>query len=187
MYASPMVKFKIEIRELDVRHPGVTAGVALGFREAAEVCLDRHHSPPTDLVVDRGTQIDAIAEWQVPDERTKNAWANEIDTTEAGAYCVALASIEVTDDLVAVRRAETRTGADYYVAPKGALPGDLESAFRLEVSGIDEATPASVKARLRQKLHQTGRARSNLPAIAAVVAFSLPHVAIADATSNELA
>ena len=179
-----MARPKIQIQDLDARHPGLTAGVALGFREAAEVCLDRHHSPPTDLVVDRGTRIEAIAEWDAPDERTKHAWANEIDATEAGAYCVALAAIEVTDDLVAIRRAETHTGADYYVAPRGTSLGDLEDALRLEVSGIDEATPGSLKARLRQKLEQTGRGRSNLPAIAAVVTFSPPHVAIADAVAK---
>ena len=177
-----MLRFKIRIQDLDARHPGLTTGVALGFREAAEVCLDRHHSPPTEMTVDRGSQINAVAEWQSPDERTKHAWANEIDTTEAGAYCVALAAIELTDDLVAVRRAETHTGADYYVAPRGTSPGDLEEAFRLEVSGMDEGNQASVKTRLRQKLEQTARGRSSLPAIAAVVAFSPPQVAIADAT-----
>lgn len=177
-----MLKFKLRIQNLDARHPGLTAGIALGFREAAEVCLDRHHSPPTSLTVDRRKQINAVAEWQAPDDRTKHAWANEIDTTEAGAYCVALAAIELTDDLVAVRRAETHTGADYYVAPRGTSPGDLEEAFRLEVSGMNEGDQASVKTRLRQKLEQTARGRSSLPAIAAVVAFSPPQVAIADAT-----
>lgn len=176
-----MHRFKLQIQDLDARHPGLTAGVALGFREAAEVCFDRHHSPPTDLTVDRGEQIAALADWQAPDARTKHAWANEIDTTEAGAYCVALAAIELTDDLVAVRRAETYTGADYYVAKKGTSPGDLEDAFRLEVSGMDEGNQVSVKTRLRQKLEQTARGRSSLPAIAAVVAFSPPQVAIADA------
>lgn len=179
-----MLRLKLQIQNLDVRHPGLTKGVATGYREAAEVCLARHHSPPTDLTVDRGKQINAVAEWQAPDERTKHAWANEIDTTEAGAYCVALAAIELTDDLVAIRRAETHTGADYYVAPKGTSPIDLEEAFRLEVSGMNEGTNASVKTRLRQKLEQTARGRSNLPAIAAVVAFSPPQVAIADATSK---
>ena len=177
-----MIRFKLRIHDLDARHPGLTTGVALGFREAAEVCLDRHHSPPTDLTVDRGRQITAVAEWEAPDERTKHAWANEIDTTEAGAYCVALAAIELTDDLVAVRRAETHTGADYYVAKKGTSPGDLEDAFRFEVSGINEGNQTSVKTRLRQKLEQTARGRSSLPAIAAVVAFSPPQIAIADAT-----
>lgn len=176
-----MLRFKLRLQDLDARHPGLTAGIALGFREAAEVCFDRHHSPPTDLTVDRGKQITAMAEWQAPDDRTRHAWANEIDTTEAGAYCVALAAIELTDDLVAVRRAETRTGADYYVAKKGTSPGDLEDAFRFEVSGMDEGNQTSVKTRLRQKLEQTARGRSSLPAIAAVVAFSPPQVAIADA------
>jgi len=177
-----MLRFEIRIQDLDARHPGVTAGVALSFREAAEVCFARHHSPPTDLKVERGKEITATAEWQTPDARTKHAWANEIDTTEAGAYCVALAALELTDDLVAVRRAETHTGADYYVAKKGTSAGDLEDAFRLEVSGIDEGNQTSVKTRLRQKLDQTARGRSSLPAIAAVVAFSPPQVAIADAT-----
>jgi hypothetical protein len=140
-----MLRFKLRIQDLESRHPGVTTGVAMGYREAAEVCLDRHHEPPTDVTVDRGKQINAVADWQVPDERTKRAWANEIDTTEAGAYCVALAAIELTDNLVAVRRAETHTGADYYVAPKGASPIDLEDAFRLEVSGMDEGTPSLAK------------------------------------------
>jgi hypothetical protein len=176
-----MTKLKLLIQDLDERHPGLTKGVATGYREAAEVCLGRHHLPPTDLTVDRGTQINAIADWRAPDDRTKHAWANEIDTTEAGAYCVALAAIELTDDLVAIRRAETHTGADYYVAPKGTSPIDLEEAFRLEVSGLNEGNEASVKTRLRQKLAQTARGRSSLPAIAAVVAFSPPQVAIANA------
>jgi hypothetical protein len=177
-----MPRFKLQIQDLDARHPGLTPGVALGFREAAEVCFDRHHSPPINLTVDRGEQIAAQTEWETPDARTKHAWANEIDTTEAGAYCVALAALELTDDLVAVRRAETHTGADYYVAKRGTSVGDLEEAFRLEVSGMDEGNQASVKTRLRQKLEQTARGRSSLPAIAAVVAFSPPQVAIADAT-----
>lgn len=176
-----MLTFKLRIQDLDTRHPGLTKGVAAGYTEAARVCLARHNSPPTDLTLDRGNLINAVAEWEAPDDRTRNAWANEIDTTEAGAYCVALAAIEITDQLVAIRRAETHTGADYYVAPKDSTAEDLEEAFRLEVSGINEASQGLVKTRLRQKLDQTARGRSSLPAIAAVVAFSPPQVAIADA------
>ena len=176
-----MLKLNLHIDALDATHPGLTKGVAASYREAAEVCFSRHHSPPTDLTVERGQLLTAIAHWQAPDDRTKRAWANEIDTTEAGAYCVALAALELTDGLVAVSRAETHTGADYYVAPRGTIPTDLESASRLEVSGIDEGGQNSVKTRLRQKLEQAARGRSSLPAIAAVVAFSSAQVAIADA------
>ena len=70
-----------------------------------------------------------------PDVRTLNAHANEIDATEAGAYGVSLAAVEAISGLVAVRRAETLTGADWYIAPQGTDADDLESCIRLEVSG----------------------------------------------------
>lgn len=107
-----------------------------------------------------------------------NAWANNIDTTESGAYGVCLAAVEVEEQLVAVRRAETLTGADWYVAPIGTESDDLESCFRLEVSGLDAGGRAEVAARLRQKVEQTRRGASNLPAIASVVGFKEKSVAI---------
>ena len=177
-----MLQTTLHLDALDIRHEGLTKAVAASFREAAEVCFDRHHSPPTTVTIDRGRLINAVVHWNTPDDRTRRAWANQIDTTEAGAYCVALAAVELTDGLVAFQRAEILTGADYYVIQHGTTPPvDLESATRLEVSGIDEGGVSSVRIRLRQKLDQTGRGRSNLPAIAAVVAFSSAHVSIADA------
>lgn len=176
-----MHKLNLRIDALESAHPGLSKGVAESYREAAEVCFSRHHSPPTEWVLERRGLLQAIAHWQPPDDRTKRAWANKIDATEAGAYCVALAALEITDGLVAVARAETRTGADYYVAPHGSVPDDLEVASRLEVSGIDDSSAASVKTRLRQKLAQAARGRSSLPAIATVVGFSSAQVAIADA------
>jgi len=108
------------------------------------------------------------------------AWANDIDATESGAYGVALATLQLTDDLVAIARAETLTGADYYVAPAGANVENLEFACRLEVSGIDQSNDDLIAARLRSKVKQAMRGRSNLPAIAAVVGFSSAHVAFDD-------
>ncbi len=67
-------------------------------------------------------------------------------------------------------RAETKTGADYYVAPRGTDPADFEEALRLEVSGTD-GTAAQVRARLRQKQEQTRVGTGTEPAIAAVVGF----------------
>jgi hypothetical protein len=107
-----------------------------------------------------------------------NAWANDIDTTESGAYGVCLAAVEVEERLVAVRRAETLTGADWYVAPIGTQTDDLEGCFRLEVSGVDSGGRAVVDARLRQKVEQTRRGASNRPAIASVVGFKERAVAI---------
>jgi hypothetical protein len=77
-----------------------------------------------------------------------------------------------------VRRAETLTGADWYVAPIGTDPVDLEDCFRLEVSGIDAGGRSIVDARLKQKVDQTRRGASNLPAIASVVGFKELAIAI---------
>ena len=83
------------------------------------------------------------------------------------------------EDLVALGRAENRTGADYYVAPKGTPRGDFESGYRLEVSGVDRGDRTVVAQRLEQKKEQTRRAESDLPAIAAVVGFKCFIVALA--------
>jgi hypothetical protein len=154
------------------RHPGLTPEIAGAYVQAALVCLDRHHSSPSEFRISEGTNASrATIQWESVDERIKGAWANEIDATEAGAYACSLAATELSKGLVAVRRAETGTGADYYVGPVGTGLNDLESFFRLEVSGTDRGSYDRVAAVLRQKVQQTKDGNSNLPAIAAVVGF----------------
>lgn len=174
-----MTSRKLPIHNLAERHPGVTRAVSDSYLEAARVCLDRHHSSPVDFVLRRESLVDVRAEWTATDERTKRAWANETDTTEAGAYCIALAAIEATDGLVAVARAETRTGADYYLG-ESARVEDLERSRRLEVSGVDVGALSTLQARLRTKLEQAAAGESSLPAVAAVVGFSAKRVLISD-------
>jgi hypothetical protein len=94
-----------------------------------------------------------------------------VDATEAGAYGVALAAIEIEEDLVTIGRCETLTGADWYLAPIGTKPPDYEHCYRLEVSGTDEGDRRTIAKRLREKAVQTIRGSSNLPAIASVVGF----------------
>jgi hypothetical protein len=175
-----MSKPLLQLQDLDQRHPGVSLGVSAGYSEAASVCLGRHHVPPVDFSIERPTQLEVSADWRMPGNGVKRAWANETDTTEAGAYCIALAAIETTDGLVAIARAETRTGADYYLGPQGVSLDDLEKSHRLEVSGVDDGGPSIVKSRLRQKMRQAAAGNSSLPAIAAVVGFSARQVMIAD-------
>jgi hypothetical protein len=93
---------------------------------------------------------------------------------------VSLAAVELGKSLVAVRRAETLTGADYYVAPPGSSAEDLEACFRLEVSGTDKGNRAVMRQRLGSKLEQAAAGSSNLPAIAAVVGFRERAILIAD-------
>lgn len=174
------------IEDLDRRHPGLTGPVAGAYSEAARVCLDRHHTSPVIFSVDRGEEsCKGVTAWEATDARTKGAWANETDATEAGAYCVALVAIEAADGLVAVRRAEGLTGADYYLGRPGQVIKDLEKSHRLEVSGVDKGGTTVLRTRLALKVKQALEGKSNLPAIAAVVGFAATTVLTEDVEIND--
>jgi hypothetical protein len=113
----------------------------------------------------------STVEWRPTDDAVKGAWANIDDATRDGAYAFALAAAEAAIGHVAVRRAETKTGADYYLAPAGVEFDDLEKCLRFEVSGLDHATMVAIEYRLKNKLRQTEQGNSNLPALAGVVGF----------------
>jgi hypothetical protein len=169
----------LRVDGLHERHPGLTQPLADSYAEAASVCWSRHHQPPVTVSLRYGGADQLrIINFVIPDARTRNAHANEIDATELGAYAVALAAVEVIAQLVAVGRAETLTGADWYVAPNGTSLEDLENCIRLEVSGISVGSSADINRRLREKVAQAARGESNLPAIASVVGFKALEVAI---------
>ena len=169
----------LRIDGLHERHPGLTEALGESYSEAASVCWSRHHQPPVIVLLKHdGTDDLRVVNFAVPDARVRKAYANEIDATETGAYGVSLAAVEDVAGLVAVGRAETLTGADWYLAPNGIEIEDLEKCIRLEVSGISAGTSTDINRRLREKVAQTARGESNLPAIAAVVGFKALEVAI---------
>jgi len=141
--------------------------------------LHRHHNSPTEFSIrNGGDTLEAIAVWDPPDRRVVAAWGNDTDATEAGGYACAIAAVELAEGLFAVRRAETLTGADYYIANREVDIDDLESCLRLEVSGTDAPTRATLEYRLKEKIEQTRRGRSNLPAFTAVVGFRVQLILI---------
>jgi hypothetical protein len=177
------VPVELRIGGMERLHSGLTEAIAAYYHEAAGVCLSRHHSAPHALEIRDGHRVlAAIVDWVAPDSRTLGAWANSIDATEAGAYCCALAAVELTRGWYAVHRAEQGTGADYYVGPVGAGEEDLENCFRLEVSGTDQGGETELSARLAVKISQTLNGNSSLPALAGIVGFE--HSIILIATVN---
>ena len=120
--------------------------------------------------------------WSATTERTKGAWANAIDATEAGACACALAALDLARGHVAVRRAETGTGADYYIGPPGSGLDDLEDCVRLEVSGVDRGNRQRLDTRLAAKVQQARAGASDLPAVAAVVGFEAKTILLIDVT-----
>lgn len=170
--ADQIVENRLSFAGLSQRHFGVTESIALVYEEAARVCLGRHYQSPQQMVLrDENKELNCSVEWADVDPRTNQAWANRDDATRDGAYGIALAAIELSRGLVAVRRAETRTGSDYYLGLPGESPEDLEASVRLEVSGMDAGTLSAMGTRLRQKIAQAEAGNSNLPAIATVVGF----------------
>lgn len=162
----------LPIDNMHERHPGLTAAIARMYYEAAMVCLERHHASPTSFQIewDDGDSTTDIM-WEPVSAGIRAAHANMIDATEAGAYGVCLAAIEQVADLVAIQRAETLTGADYYIAPRGSAIDDLETAMRFEVSGVDKGKRSTCDQRLKAKVRQTEAPQHPMPAIAAVTGF----------------
>jgi hypothetical protein len=159
---------------MELRHRALTPGVAGGYLEAARVCLGRHHGSPVGLeLTDNDSLTPGQVTWNPPDDRLIGAWANTIDATEAGACCVVIAGLEALRGYYAVRRAETGTGADYYVGPPGAGENDLEDCWRLEISGMDKGSRKDLAERLGRKTLQAQVGASNLPALAGVFLFQL--------------
>lgn len=162
----------LKIDCLERRHTGISPGIGLWLYEGACVCLSRHHESPVELEVCRsGVASAREVEFTMPDQTVLNAWANDIDATEAGAYGICIAAVETEENLLAVRRAETLTGADWYVGPPGTTADNLEACCRLEVSGLDKGSKSDVSRRLAQKVEQARRGASDLPAVATVIGF----------------
>lgn len=173
---------ELQLHDLSQRHRGVSLGIGTSYAEAACVCLDRHHAPSVDFkITDAGAASTGRASWSPADDSLKAAWNNDIDATEAGACALALAAIEHCRGMFAVRRAETRTGADYYLDAPSAEIVDLETSKRLEISGVDKGSASAVRTRLKQKLDQARTGASNVPAIACVVGFAALQIMVADA------
>jgi hypothetical protein len=161
------------------RHHALTPALAASYLEAARICLDRHHLSPKEFTIENdGTESVALLDWEKTDDRIQAAWANQDDATRDGAYSVALAATELVRGMVAVRRAETRTGSDYYISLPGEDETDLEKWLRLEVSGTSSDKKSVVKQRLREKLDQASKGDSNLPAVAAIVGFRVQLILI---------
>jgi hypothetical protein len=167
-----VVQLVLPISNLDDRHPGLTPAVASCYHEAARICLDRHYSSPVSVVIDsEGNQTQVLIHWNAADARCKAAHAYEMKATEKGAYACALAAVEVTQGLVAIHQAESKTGADYYMGTFDQPMDDLENSLRFEVSGIDRCNQRAVNTRLAMKILQARSGKSNLPALAGVVGF----------------
>jgi hypothetical protein len=169
------------LTDMHTRHYSLPSWLAETYIASASVAFNEHYQPPQEITLtkEETPTHQATIRWSLPDKRTRAALANRDDANRDGAYACAIAAAEVLFDLYAVHRAETLTGADYYVSsnPEGVDDiEDLEDAYRLEVSGT-HLDDYQVKTRLKKKVLQTKQGNSNLPAIAIVVGYKVRRIA----------
>lgn len=140
----------------------------MALSEAVDVCLSKHHFPPTDFDVDAdNVKKSAKLEWNVSAPRQNAAHGNATDAVAMAAYGICISAAEQFFGLYAISRSETGTGADYYLHsdPDERL---IENAVRLEVSGTQEQ---SISRRVIVKIQQLKNPNLNDVGIAAVVGF----------------
>jgi hypothetical protein len=161
-----------------------------GYAITAAVCLSRHHRSPTVVTVesDSGLVLQYQVAWPPPTAEHIRSSANVEQATRDGAYALALAAVDAQLGLVALRRAEGRSGSDFYLIPKGSdVPSDphldleRDDLIRLEVSGINEDDDAAMRGRVRQKIRQALDGHSPVPAIVGVVGFLSARVVFREA------
>lgn len=173
----------LPIHEMQERHRGLSDAAATFLVEALRVCLDRHHTPPTDFIIfTNGDTSSVTVAWESTDNTMRASHGNELDATRDGAYACALAAVELSQRLVAVTRAEHRSGADFYVAP-AANTDNPQTWIRLEVSGTDRGDPTTIRNRLNEKLEQLRTGNVDTPGIACVVGFRAQLIQIAEQVS----
>lgn len=174
-----------DLYELHLRHFGITPDLCRSYAEAVRVCLSRHHEPPVELEITSDVQswsrLMSRREvwWSPPNHSMRRAWANLNDTTRDAACLLSMAVVEAEYGMVVIARADTGSGADYYIGYPEDL-NDLESAFRLEVSGIDRGGELEIRSRLRRKVLQVRNGQVDSLALVSVVGFAAKRVAISE-------
>ena len=163
------------------RHPRLSEGSSRYLAEVARVALSRHHTPPRAVIVEikEESRTACEAAWTLPSAEQCASHANTDDSTRDGAYCLALAAIEFQFGLHFISRTERRSGADYFVHEDKAN-GEIESATRFEVSGIDNGQEY-LNGRLAEKLGQLKNGNVSGPGVAAIVGFSTATILLKEA------
>lgn len=163
----------VPLNDLADCQPGLTAAQADAHSEAARVCLSRHYQPPATFAVRQDDHAgNILVHWAPSNQKERDAWGDQNDPIERGAIGIAVAYLKHAQSIFVVRRAQRRSGADYYIAPATHDDDDFEGAIRLEVSGTDQGTAADVRNRTKAKVRQLKKGNVYSPALAAVVGFS---------------
>lgn len=186
MYDDPPRTMQVlDLYSLHLRHPGMAREITDNYAVNAAICMERHGSSQRvwSVQINQEPIAEYLVTWNPPTPAQLRSCANKDDATRDGAYGLALAAVDAHSGLVALRRAEGRSGVDFYLVPEGAeipdshdLDIDRDDLVGLEVSGIDDDTDRAVRARVREKVEQVRAGLSSYPSIVGVSGFRTARV-----------
>ena len=169
----------LNLEDLVVGMPGLTARLGTAMAEGASVCLDDcGHGVPVRLIVDGDDNRVYDLEWTPIDDQARRAWADAEVATEYGACGIAILVVREIRGHSVLERSRRGTGFDYWMGESNVTP--FAGKSRLEISGIRRGDPRSIAARVNRKKRQMSRSGTRLPGIVVVVEFSTPLARVLD-------
>lgn len=155
-------------------------------QEAASVCLARHgHAQRTIVVVSGLDSLGFELLWKPASPAAMDSHADREVASEYGAYAVAILLIQTLTGMVVLQRSVKGTGVDFWLGmPDRQRTLDPNNPFysahaRLEVSGLDKATPSQINTRLRLKIRQSMQSdHTGTDAYVIVVEFATPRAEV---------
>ena len=177
-FGRQLARYMLDLRDLDSGNiRSITPALGAMLAEAAGVCLESQgHAVGVQLLVRRGsgspTYTLALA-WPTITEQAVRAWNDDEYATEHGAVAIAVLLVSREFGYTPIEASRRGTGHDYWLGDASDEP--FQRKGRLEVSGIRRGDDRAIRARVQQKLRQTGRSDDSLlPAYVIVVEFSRP-------------
>lgn len=163
----------LDLNDLGNGIPAITKYFGMVLAEAGGICLESQgHVQGVQLCVRGYSNGSYPLAWPPITEQTRRCWNDHEVATEHGAMGIAILLAQKEIGYTVIKRSRKGTGFDYWMGDVSAYP--FQNKARLEISGIREGNDQQVKARVQQKLKQTGRSDGALPAYVIVVEFGQP-------------
>ena len=164
----------LKLSRLGKGFPCISKVGGANLANAAAVCLEERNHRQGVLIGVRGyCEITFSVFWPETTDQIRREWADPIKSTESGAVAVAILLVDVLTEYHVIETAYKPTGIDYWLGKKDSFL--LQNSARLEVSGIRQAGPKVVDARVKRKVKQAEQStNTRLPVVVIVVEFGSP-------------
>ena len=130
----------LNLEDLVVGMPGLTARLGAAMAEGASVCLDDcGHGVPVRLVVDGDDNRVYDLEWTPIDDQARRAWADAEVATEYGACGIAILVVREIRGHSVLERSRRGTGFDYWMGESNVTPFAGKSRLEIHQNAMDWA------------------------------------------------